>query len=426
MQRRITHVSGIMQVGVGTNPGRFQVPTGFRDSPLPVWQVGEVVASQFQIREELTRSETGQSFVAWDMLLDRAVGLKVAWRDVGLTALMPEVTWCLKVGSPAAVEIYAVGTHINLQYVVCERVNGSLLRERMIEGGLPTLALLIRMRDIAGAVAASHEAGIAVGEVSPDTLWLGDDGRIVVGRLSMSQVPAAGPMVACFDPHAAAAIDLYGLGCVAIELATGKPIFAGRDNHEILRAHARTSAPRLDVLRPELPIEFVELIDELLNKDPNARPTIASAVHAQLAVLVERAQAEQVGPRVLIVDDDERRARTTASLIRRNDARATIMFATSGADIAARLHRAEPDLVIVELLLGGEANAFDVCAQAQEMESMRAPRVSITASEITDQQRERLAPLGVRDFVLRGPHAAAQMGSLMRFIAQHSAVIGLR
>ena len=168
------------------------------------------------------------------------------------------------------------------------------------------------------------------------------------------------------------------------------------------------------------------MIDELLNKDPNARPTIASAVHAQLAVLVERAQAEQVGPRVLIVDDDERRARTTASLIRRNDARATIMFATSGADIAARLHRAEPDLVIVELLLGGEANAFDVCAQAQEMESMRAPRVSITASEITDQQRERLAPLGVRDFVLRGPHAAAQMGSLMRFIAQHSAVIGLR
>ena len=261
-----------MQMGMGTNPGRFQVPTGFRDSPLPVWQVGEVVASQFQIREELTRSETGQSFVAWDMLLDRAVGLKVAWRDVGLSALMPEATWCLKVGSPAAVEIYAVGTHIHLQYVVSEFVTGSLLRTRMADGGLPKLALLTRMRDIAGAVAASHDAGIAVGEVSPDTLWLGNDGRIVIGRLSMSQVPAAGPMVACFapevvrgeatveDPLAAAAIDLYGLGCVAIELATGKPMFTGRDNHEILREHARTPAPRLDMLRPDLPIEFVELM----------------------------------------------------------------------------------------------------------------------------------------------------------------------
>ena len=55
------------------------------------------------------------------------------------------------------------------------------------------------------------------------------------------------------DPSAAEAIDLYGLGCVAIEMARGQPPFAGADRDAELRGHARTPAPPLSTLRPDLP-----------------------------------------------------------------------------------------------------------------------------------------------------------------------------
>jgi len=72
--------------------GTFSAPAGYRDSPARPLSAGEVVASAYAIRDELGRTDTGIVFDARDMVLDREVALKLAWRDPGTPALSTSVT----------------------------------------------------------------------------------------------------------------------------------------------------------------------------------------------------------------------------------------------------------------------------------------------------------------------------------------------
>ncbi|MBE7453487.1 MAG: hypothetical protein HS111_32890 [Kofleriaceae bacterium] len=93
------------------------------------------------------------------------------------------------------------------------------------------------------------------------------------------------------DPAAVAAIDLYGLGCLAIELALGQPPFLGETPKALVFAHVHQRPPALAELRTDLPVELADLAGELLGQDPAARPPDAAAVVAQLEIIRERAAA---------------------------------------------------------------------------------------------------------------------------------------
>src|SRR5262249_41763640 len=155
------------------------------------------------------------------------------------------------------------------------------------------------------------------------------DNRLVLGRLSLSQVPAFGPHgqilapevvrgdVHAHNPAAAEAIDLYGLGCVAVELACGAPPFADDDPRVEARAHPSDPPPRRSDLRPDLPGELSDLVAWLLAKHPIARPPSARDVLAQLDAIIDRLGSRTTPLRVLIVDDDTARARWLWGLARR-------------------------------------------------------------------------------------------------------------
>ena len=96
----------------------FQPPSGFRDSAKRALGNGEVIASTYQIRDEITRTDTGVVFEARDMLLDRLVAFKLAWRDPGTPPLLSEARRCAAVRDPCAVAIYGMGSHNGAEYVV--------------------------------------------------------------------------------------------------------------------------------------------------------------------------------------------------------------------------------------------------------------------------------------------------------------------
>ena len=279
--------------------GSFQAPPGFRDSATRALNPGEVVTSTYAVRAEVARTDTGIVYEARDMMLDRPVALKLAWRDPGMPSLILEARRCAAVRDPCAVAIYGMGNHQGIEYVAGERVAGRLLAE-VLQQPLPAPELLAKHRRLVGAVTRAHEAGIAVGELSGATVLVDDDGRMVLGRLSLSQVPAFGPRgrilapevvrgeVQASDPSAAEAIDLYGLGCVAIEMARGLPPFVDADPAIELRGHALEAPPRLGQVRPDLPGELSDLVEWLLEKRPVARPRSARDVLAQLEVIIDR------------------------------------------------------------------------------------------------------------------------------------------
>ena len=381
-------------------PVNFQAPSGFRDSSTSPLKPGEVVGSTYSIREEIARTETGIVFEARDMMLDRLVALKLAWRDAGQPSLLVEARRCAAVRDPCAVAIHGMGNHQGVEYVVGERIVGRPLGERLT-APLPAPDYLARLRTLVAAVVRAHEGWIAVGEVSGATVLVDGTGRMVLGRLSLSQVPSLGPLgelpapevvrgeVEASDPAAAEAIDLYGLGCLAIELACGKRPFAHTDPAVELQGHAYRPAPRIVELRPDLPEELSDLVEWLVEKRPAARLRSAFDVLAQLDAIIGRLGAVPRSLRVLVVDDDPTRGRWLWSVARRAHPAAQVEIASDGTDAAQKLNRDVPDLVLVRSALRGVMNAFELCMYARGLPSEHHTQL-VLIGEITDGDRALL------------------------------------
>jgi serine/threonine protein kinase len=385
--------------------GSIQAPPGFRDSPNRVVNPGEVIASTYQVRDEVARTDTGIVFEARDMLLDRMVALKLAWRDPGMPSLLAEARRCAAVRDPCAVAIYGMGNHQNTEYVVGERVTGMLLRDQL-HPVLDAGRYLAKLRTLFAAVARAHEAGIAVGDISGSTVLVDRDGRMVLGRLSLSQVPAFGPrgqilapevvagVVEAADPSAAEAIDLYGLGCIAVEMACGTPPYASGTPDEELRGHASGPIPRIADLRTDLPVELSDLVEWLLAKRPVLRPRSAQDVLAQLDAIIDRLGAATRSLRVLVVDDDTARARLLWSLARRAHPAVQVEIASEGTDAAHKLNRDLPDLVFVDSTLRGVMNAYELCMYARGLEAEQRAQL-ILIGDINERDRGLFDAAGV-------------------------------
>jgi len=334
------------------------------------------------------------------MMLDRLVAFKLAWRDNGTPSLLAEAKRCAAVRDPCSVAIHGMGTHNNVEYVVGERVTGTSLHT-LLASPQSTEEYLTRLRLLVAAVARSHEAGIAVGDISGATVLVDPDGRMVLGRLSLSQVPAFGPHgqilapevvrkeVTASDSAAAEAIDLYGLGCIAIEMACGRPPFANDNPAVELAGHASAVPPRLADLRSDLPAELSDLVEWLLAKQPARRPRSATDVLAQLDATVERLGMGSRSLRVLIVDDDTARARWLWSLARRAHPAAIVEIASDGSDAAHKLNRDQPDLVFIDGTLRGVMNTLELCMYARGLDADHRAQL-IVIGEMPERDRALL------------------------------------
>lgn len=380
----------------------LQVPAGFRDSETPALRQGEVVDSRFQVTAFVARSDTGAVFEARDMLLDRSVALKLAWRDASAPRLLPEARQCASVACSAAVAVVAIGNHAGVEYVAAERLTGERLADVVARGPLEDGELLELWRAIVEAMALCHAAGMAVGEVSGHTVQVSPTKiggrRAVFGRFSMSQLPSLGPHGRLFvpevisglagadDPMAAEAIDLYGLGSVAIELATARPLFYDTELEQVLRGHLERAPLALAEARPELPSELSDLVDWLLAKEPDARPPSVAEVLRQVDAILARQSAARPAMRVLVVDGNPARGRWLTSLVRRADPRTVVVLANNGTEATHLLRSDGYDLLLVDVLLGGAMNALELCMYVRSVESARARGIFVLGeSSVADQ-----------------------------------------
>jgi tRNA A-37 threonylcarbamoyl transferase component Bud32 len=80
-------------------------------------------------------------------------------------------------------------------------------------------------------------------------------------------------------------VDLYSLGAMLYELATGQHPFPMADTMATLRAHLNNPPPRASALRPDLPARMDQLIMRLMAKTPDQRPQTAMAVIAELEAI---------------------------------------------------------------------------------------------------------------------------------------------
>jgi CheY-like chemotaxis protein len=218
------------------------------------------------------------------------------------------------------------------------------------------------------------------------------------------------------DPGAQVAVDVYGLGCLAVELATCRPPFLGDSAKATLFGHVHHRPPSIAELRPDLPVELGDLVVELLDKQPGNRPTAAAAAQ-QLVAIADRAAATRRIIRVLIVDDDGDRVRQLWSVLRRAHPRATVDAARDGGEAVAKLRRDRPDLVVIDTKLAGTMNALELCMYVSGLEDAKGATVAAIVDDVDSADTGVLTQMGAEHVIARDRELPGALANLIHQVA---------
>ncbi len=232
--------------------------------------------------------------------------------DDTLAAFCREAALLARVNHPGVPKVFEVGTAGRQPYLIQEVVEGQPLSERIEDEPLTEPVLVELAADVAAALAAAHRAGLVHRDVKPSNIIIAPSGRTrvidfglaaagwqvttdaVVGTLDYAAPEQSGMLNRPVDARA----DLYALGVVLFEAATGTVPFRADDVGELLAMHASTPAPDPRGLRPELSTGLAEVIGRLLAKDPDDRFQTAHELYEAVWRLVPDGTlpAQQVDP----------------------------------------------------------------------------------------------------------------------------------
>jgi serine/threonine protein kinase len=220
------------------------------------------------------------------------------------TRFAAEAATAQRLHHPDIVATLDAGSAGNLGWLVMELVPGTpLSRYTHPARLLPEALALQAVARIAGALAHAHRQGVVHRDVKPANVlvhWpgglckLGDFGlargvdseATRTGLVLGSPVYMAPELLAGAPPSSSS--DLYALGVSLFQLLTGQLPFDTSSVGQLLREVARTPAPALGTLRPDLPAELDVLLAQLLAKRAGERPADGDAVAGTLRAIAER------------------------------------------------------------------------------------------------------------------------------------------
>ena len=189
-------------------------------------------------------------------------------------------------------------------YLAVDYVPGGSLGDRIAGSAMLGIEELVRVvSEVAAGLDALHGAGIVHRDIKPGNILFAGDGTAMLTDFGLAKGPAytvltkPGQVMGTLDYLAPELIrgqpgtpltDVYALGCLAFECATGKTPFADKGLFEVGLAHLEEPPPDPSAERPELSPAFAAALLSALEKDPAQRPASAGAY----AELLRRAHEE--------------------------------------------------------------------------------------------------------------------------------------
>ncbi|HEX4379138.1 MAG TPA: serine/threonine-protein kinase, partial [Candidatus Acidoferrum sp.] len=257
----------------------------------------------------------GEVYRATDTKLGRDVALKVlpaaAVRDPEVLArFRREARAVAALNHPNIVTIFSVEEVGGVPFLTMELVEGRSLKELIVGNGLPVEKLVEIGRALADAVEAAHEKGIVHRDLKPANVMVTTGGRVKVldfglakeimianesdVTLTSADQTRAGTVMgtpAYMSPEQVAGrkvdhrTDIFSMGIVLYEMASGKRPFEGRSAAEISAA-ILCDAPRpIGQRRNDLPLALSKAIHRCLEK--NVEDRFASARELRQALVIE-------------------------------------------------------------------------------------------------------------------------------------------
>ena len=280
--------------------------------------IGRIV-SHYRILDSLGRGAMGQVYKAEDTRLARAVALKFVAEDLSTdpTALgrfRREAQSASALNHPNICTIYDIGEFEGRPFIAMEFLQGKTLKDRLSDGPMKTDAFLDFSLQLASALGAAHAAGILHRDIKPANIFVTEQQQAKIldfglAKLLLDEKEASDPSeqptiadsrddlthagsaigtVAYMSPEQArgeeldARSDLFSLGAVLYEMATGQSAFGGITTAIIFDAILnRTPIPASQV-NPDVPPEIERIIRKLLQRDRKLRYQSAAELEAEL------------------------------------------------------------------------------------------------------------------------------------------------
>jgi serine/threonine protein kinase len=280
-----------------------------------------LIVGRYIILDRIGSGSMGRVYRAHHVMMDRVVALKIIAPEISsnervVARFQREMKLVGRLDHPNVVRAFDADQINRVLYIVMEYVAGSSLGDRLKkQGPIPAAEMVDYAAQTALGLAHAHEQGIVHRDIKPSNILLNEDRRIKILDLGLGVLMEAdaaatfatadGIAVGTVDymsPEQACGrevdgrSDLYGLGCSMYHLMSGKLPFPG--DSPIERLGKRISGrhtPITDFL-PDIPSNFVRVLDKLLAHKPHERYATAAEAAKALQSLLRPKAARPAAP----------------------------------------------------------------------------------------------------------------------------------
>ena len=299
----------------------------------------------YEIVSRLGAGGMGEVWRATDSRLDRSVAIKILPPEFAQNAQLKirferEAKSISQLNHPNICTLHDVGQSDGVDYLVMELIDGETLADRLARGPLPLEHVLRYGREIADALDRAHRGGIIHRDLKPGNIMLTKNGAKLLdfglAKASVADVALDAPTVqkavtqegtilgtfqymspeqlegAEADPRT----DIFALGAVLYEMATGRRAFDGKTKTSLIAAIVKEHPPRLSEVVPLTPPGLEHIISKCLEKDPADRWQSAHDIAGELRWISDAgSQAGVAAPVAMRKRSRERLAWALAALL---------------------------------------------------------------------------------------------------------------
>jgi eukaryotic-like serine/threonine-protein kinase len=265
--------------------------------------MGQMIG-HYKISKRIGRGGMGEVYLASDISAGRKAALKLLPAQFTgdaerMKRFQQEARAVAGLNHPNILTIYEVGADSSLRYIASELIEGETLRQRLGRESMQLSEAVEIAIQVAGALAAAHEAGVVHRDVKPENIMLRPDGYVKVldfgiAKLAEQEVPVTmaeeealllvetnlGSVlgtVRYMSPEQARGAqvdrrtDIWSLGVVLYEMVTGHVPFTGETPGEVMSSILEREPPPLTSYNRHPSADLQQIISKTLRKDREER-----------------------------------------------------------------------------------------------------------------------------------------------------------